>query len=91
MRRPPVSIRLDEHRTQLRRLERRHLLRGGLSLGALSLLTGCDLSTRDGFFDRILWRMLRFDDQVQAALFNPTRLAATFRPDLITRQFRFNA
>jgi DMSO/TMAO reductase YedYZ molybdopterin-dependent catalytic subunit len=91
VRRPPVSIRLDEHRTQLRRLERRHLLRGGLSLGALSLLTGCDLSTRDGFFDRILWRMLRFDDQVQAALFNPTRLAATFRPDQITRPFRFNA
>jgi DMSO/TMAO reductase YedYZ molybdopterin-dependent catalytic subunit len=84
-------IMLADHRTQLRRLERRHFLRRSLSLGALTLLTGCDLSTHDGFFDRILWAMLRFDDRVQAALFNPNRLAATFRRDQITRPFKFNA
>jgi len=75
----------------LRRLERRHLLRGGLSLGALSLLTGCDLSTHDGLIDRALWAMLRFNDRVQAALFSPNRLAQTYTKADITTPFRFNA
>ena len=79
------------HAGQLRRIERRHLLRGGLSLGALSLLSGCDLSSHDGLIDRALWAMLRANDRLQAALFDPNRLAATFRPDQITRPFKFNA
>ena len=62
----------------------------GLSLGALTVLTGCDLSGH-GPIDRVLWAMLRFNDRVQAALFNPHRLAATFPPSAITRPFRFNA
>ena len=77
-------------RPQLRLLERRDLLRGGLSLGALSLLTGCDLQS-DSVVDRVLWAMLRFNDRVQAALFNPHRLARTFDPSQITTPFRFNA
>jgi DMSO/TMAO reductase YedYZ molybdopterin-dependent catalytic subunit len=84
-------IRLSEHRAQIRRLERRLLLRRGLSLGALSMLAGCDLSTQDGVFDRMLWAMLRFNDRVQAALFDPDKLAATFTADRITHPFRFNA
>ncbi len=79
------------HATQLHRLERRHLLRGGLSLGALSLLSGCDLSTHDGLIDRALWAMLRVNDRIQAALFDPNRLAETFSPAQITRPFKFNA
>jgi DMSO/TMAO reductase YedYZ molybdopterin-dependent catalytic subunit len=71
-------------------IARRRLLRNGLSLGAVSLLTGCDLSGH-GPVDRALWAMLRFNDRVQAALFNPHRLAATFPPSAITRPFRFNA
>ena len=35
--------------------------------------------------------MLRFNDRVQAALFNPNRLAATFSKAEITRPFKFNA
>lgn len=84
-------IRRADHLTQIVRLERRHFLRGGLSMGALTLLTGCDLSTKDGVFDRMLWSMLRFNDRVQALLFSPDRLAATFRPDQITHPFKFNA
>ncbi|HTZ71503.1 MAG TPA: molybdopterin-dependent oxidoreductase [Acetobacteraceae bacterium] len=77
---------------ELHRVERRLLLRGGLSLGALSLLTGCgDLSTDDGLVDRMLWAMLRFNDRVQAALFNPNRLAQTYSRADITKPFRFNA
>ncbi len=77
---------------QLRQLERRRLIRGGFSLGALSLLTGCvDFSDDDGLIDRALWSMLRFNDRVQAALFNPNRLAPTFSKAEITKPFRFNA
>jgi DMSO/TMAO reductase YedYZ molybdopterin-dependent catalytic subunit len=76
---------------EIRRVERRLLLRGGLSLGALSLLAGCDLSDDDSLIDRALWGMLRFNDRVQAALFSPNRLAATFSPADITRPFKFNA
>jgi DMSO/TMAO reductase YedYZ molybdopterin-dependent catalytic subunit len=79
------------HGTQIRRVERRLLLRGGLSLGALTLLTGCDLSDDDSVIDRALWSMLRFNDRVQAALFSEHRLAATFTRAEITRPFKFNA
>jgi DMSO/TMAO reductase YedYZ molybdopterin-dependent catalytic subunit len=77
---------------EIARVERRALMRGGLSLGALTMLTGCgDLSTKDDLVDRALWAMLRFNDRVQAALFNANRLAATFPASAITRPFKFNA
>jgi DMSO/TMAO reductase YedYZ molybdopterin-dependent catalytic subunit len=81
-----------DFRPALRLLQRRKLLRHGLSLGALTLLTGCgDLTDDDSLIDRALWAMLRFNDRVQAALFNPHRLAATFTRADITRPFKFNA
>jgi DMSO/TMAO reductase YedYZ molybdopterin-dependent catalytic subunit len=77
---------------EISRVERRALIRGGLSLGALTLLTGCgDLSTKDDLVDRALWAMLRFNDRVQAALFNPNCLAATFPVSALTNPFKFNA
>ena len=85
-------IRRADHLTQIRKLERRHLLRGSLSVGALAMLSGCgELSTHDGVFDRMLWVMLRFNDRMQALLFDPNKLAATFRSDQITKPFKFNA
>jgi DMSO/TMAO reductase YedYZ molybdopterin-dependent catalytic subunit len=81
----------DKFGPSLRLLERRQIIRGGLSLGALSMLAGCDLAGHDSLTDRMLWAMLRFNDRVQAALFNPNRLAATFTRADITRPFRFNA
>ncbi len=82
-----------DHRPALRKLERRLALRGALSVAGVSLLGGCnlgDLSSQDGV-DRALWSMLRFEDRVQAWLFDRHRLAATFPPDAITRPPRFNA
>ncbi len=76
--------------SEIARVERRGLIRGALSLGALSMLGGCDLSG-DGPIDRALWAMLRFNDRVQAALFGPDRLAASFPASAITRPPRFNA
>ncbi|MGH7042618.1 MAG: molybdopterin-dependent oxidoreductase [Acetobacteraceae bacterium] len=75
---------------ELARLRRRGLLKHGLSLGSLALLTGCDLSTHSGV-DAALWTMLRFNDRVQAALFHRTRLAETYPASAVTRPYRFNA
>ena len=79
-----------ELQPELRNLERRLFLRGSFSLGALTLLSGCDLTDGDAV-DRALWAMSRFNDRVQAALFNPNRLAATFPASAITKPFPFNA
>ena len=83
-------ISLSDIKPDLNRLRRRGLLRGGLSLGGLALLTGCDLSTHSGV-DAALWTMLRFNDRIQAALFSGTRLAETYPASAITKPFRFNA
>ena len=85
----PPSVSLAEISPEVAKLSRRRLLRNGLSLGSLALLTGCDLSTHSGV-DAALWAMLRFNDRVQAALFNPQRLAETYPASAITRPFRFN-
>ena len=50
-------------------LVRRQALRGGLSLGALTLLTGCDLSDHDAV-QRVLARFSAVERQVQAAMFS---------------------
>jgi DMSO/TMAO reductase YedYZ molybdopterin-dependent catalytic subunit len=77
-------------RAELASLHRRGLIRGGLSLGSLALLTGCDLGTHTGV-NAALWSMLRFNDRVQAALFDPHRLAETYPASAVTKPFRFNA
>src|ERR1700750_2451062 len=86
----PPSVSLVEISPEVAKLSRRRLLRNGLLLGSLALLTGCDLSTHSGI-DAALWAMLRFNDRVQAALFNAQRLAETYPASAITRPFRFNA
>jgi DMSO/TMAO reductase YedYZ molybdopterin-dependent catalytic subunit len=80
----------DEHLPALRRLERRLLLKRGLTLGALTMLTGCNLEDGDAV-DRVLWAMSRWNDWVQALLFNPNRLAPTYPASAITNPFPFNA
>lgn len=76
---------------ELRRaLNRRLLLRGSLSVGALSLLTGCDI-TDDQTVQRVLHAISRWNDRVQAALFNPRRLAPEFAESEAHFPFRYNA
>lgn len=77
-------------RGEIRSLERRGLIRGGLSLGSLALLTGCDLSTHSGV-DAALWSIMHIDDRVQAWLFDKNRLATTYPESEITQPYRFNA
>ncbi|MBV9538267.1 MAG: molybdopterin-dependent oxidoreductase [Acidisphaera sp.] len=79
-----------EPSTLVRGLQRRALFRGGLSLGALALLPGCDIST-DRSVQRVLAALSRWNDAAQAALFSPHRLAPTYREDQVVRDFRYNA
>jgi DMSO/TMAO reductase YedYZ molybdopterin-dependent catalytic subunit len=69
---------------------RRLFLRGAASLGTVTLLTGCDIIDGDTA-ENALRHVSRFNDRVQAALFNPHRLAPTYPDSAITRPFPFNA
>jgi DMSO/TMAO reductase YedYZ molybdopterin-dependent catalytic subunit len=71
-------------------LSRRRFIASGASLGALTFLTGCDVT--DSFSaESMLARISKFNDGVQAAIFNPNALAPTFSEKDIKRPFPFNA
>lgn len=84
------KIELSDFGPQIEKIERRLFLRQGLSLGALSLLSGCTLRDDDAF-DRLLWAMSRWNDRVQAALFDPNKLAPTYAEAQVKTPFPFNA
>ncbi len=75
------------------RLNRRALLGRSLAFGAADSLTGCDYDNlkHPDLADRALTAMSRWNDEVQAALFDPHTLAPTFPASAITRPPRFNA
>jgi DMSO/TMAO reductase YedYZ molybdopterin-dependent catalytic subunit len=77
----------------LRRLDqpnRRLFLRRALTLGGLSLLSGCAIVDEDSA-EHALMKVSRFNDKVQGWLFDPRRLAPTYPESMITRPFPFNA
>jgi len=69
---------------------RRLFARQLLSLGGLALLTGCSV-TDDNSVEAMLRKISRFNDRVQAGLFDAGRLAPTYPDSMITRPFPFNA
>jgi len=71
-------------------IERRLFLRQTLSLGALTLLTGWDISDNDAV-QRVLGLMSRWNDRAQAFLFSDQRLAPTFAESEVVHDFRYNA
>ena len=81
---------LDNHRPMIRSLQRRGLLRGGLSLGALTMLTGCDVSN-DGSIEAALRAISSLNDRVQALLFDPDKLAPEYPASQVLKPPRFNA
>ncbi len=87
---PPDIAILDDHRPLIRTLERRGLIRGGLSLGALALLTGCDVA-RPASVEAALLAVSRMNDTVQAWLFDPDKLAPTYPASQILLPPKFNA
>ena len=71
-------------------LERRLFLKQSLSLGALSMLAGCDV-TNDDQVQRVLWSMSEWNDRAQAWLFDPKKLAPEYPESRIETPFPFNA
>ena len=71
-------------------IERRLFLRQTLSLGALTLLTGCDISDQD-HVQAVLKAMSRWNDRAQALLFHRQALAPTFAESDVVHDFRYNA
>jgi len=77
----------------LRRIEdasRRAFLQRSLTLGGLSLLSGCAIVDEESV-DRALLRISRFNDEVQALIFDPAKLAPVYPESMMTRPFPFNA
>src|ERR1700693_5309190 len=77
-------------RSEIVRLERRFFLKQSVSLGALTLLSGCEITDTEAV-QKVLWRMAQWNDRVQAALFDPNKLAPTYPESAITKPFPFNA
>lgn len=81
---------LRENRRLIQDIDRRGVLRGALSLGALTFLTGCDVSENDqvqGF----LRAVSSWNDKAQSWIFRPDHLAPTFSESQVIKPPRFNA
>jgi DMSO/TMAO reductase YedYZ molybdopterin-dependent catalytic subunit len=75
---------------EMPRASRRLFLRQGLTLGGLTLLTGCSVIDEESA-EKVLSRVSRFNDRFQAWLYDPGKLAPTYPESMITRPFPFNA
>ncbi|HEY4350733.1 MAG TPA: molybdopterin-dependent oxidoreductase [Paraburkholderia sp.] len=81
---------LQDARRELDMPSRRLFGKQLLTLGGLSMLTGCSL-TDDDSVSKFLTAVSRLNDRAQALLFSPTQLAPTYTEAQITRPFPFNA
>lgn len=81
---------LEENRELVESINRRNVLRGAISLGALSLLTGCDVSEKDQV-QTALRAVSTLNDHVQELIFRPNHLAPTFKESQVIKPPRFNA
>jgi DMSO/TMAO reductase YedYZ molybdopterin-dependent catalytic subunit len=96
IKKPPRQFAIDGDaavKEALRRMEkpsRRLFLQRSLTLGGLSLLSGCAIVDDDSV-EHVLMKVSRFNDRVQGWLFDPAQLAPTYPDSMITRPFPFNA
>jgi DMSO/TMAO reductase YedYZ molybdopterin-dependent catalytic subunit len=81
---------LDENRQLVAEIDRRKVLRGAVSLGALTMLTGCDVTDHDAV-QAVLRSVSSFNDGVQQLIFRPNHLAPTFTEAEVVKPPRFNA
>ncbi len=81
---------LTENRKLIEDIDRRNILRGAVSLGALTMLTGCNVTDRSAV-QSVLRAVSEFNDGVQALLFNPNKLAPTYTQAEVMNPPRFNA
>jgi DMSO/TMAO reductase YedYZ molybdopterin-dependent catalytic subunit len=81
---------LEVNKALVEDINRRHLLRGAVSLGALSFLTGCDVSDHSAVRSMLL-AVSAWNDRVQQLIFRPHHLAPTFSEAQVVKPPRFNA
>lgn len=81
---------LEENKKLVADINRRRLLRGTISLGALTMLTGCSVSDSSAV-QSVLRAVSAFNDSVQELIFRPNHLAPTYREDQVVKPPRFNA
>src|SRR6185369_673449 len=81
---------VDANKELLSDIDRRKLLRGAASLGALAMLTGCDV-TKQTPVQAVLKASDAFNDRVQQLLFRPNHLAPTYSEKDVVKPPRFNA
>lgn len=90
--RPKVGVDqrlLDDHRDLVRSIERRNVLKGALSLGALTMLSGCKVD--EPGVQKALLTVSRMNDRVQEALFRGDHLAPTYDASQVLIPPRYNA
>jgi DMSO/TMAO reductase YedYZ molybdopterin-dependent catalytic subunit len=80
----------NQSRPLIASVERRLFLRKGLTLGAVAMLSGCDVTDAESV-QKALFAMSRWNDRVQGRIFDSSRLAPEFPESAITRPFPFNA
>lgn len=80
----------DLPRDQIELIERRLFLKRSMSLGALALLSGCNI-TDNASVHKALMAVSKWNDKAQGLLFDPDKLAPTYPESAITRPFPFNA
>jgi DMSO/TMAO reductase YedYZ molybdopterin-dependent catalytic subunit len=81
---------LDRNRKLVAEIDRRKILRGAVSLGALTMLTGCDVTDHDAV-QAVLRSVSSFNDGVQQLIFRPNHLAPTYTEAEVVKPPRFNA
>jgi len=80
---------LTNNKALLETIDRRGVLRGTLSLGALTFLTGCDI-TNAGAVQSVLTAVSAWNDGAQALLFGANHLAPTFSEAEVVKPPRYN-
>jgi DMSO/TMAO reductase YedYZ molybdopterin-dependent catalytic subunit len=87
---PASRAALKDGRALAADFNRRGVLRGALTVGAATLLSGCDVSENDSV-QKALRAVSSWNDGVQAAILRPDHLAPTFSPSQVVKPPRFNA
>ena len=91
MKRRGMANSLSNHsRPLIERVERRFFMKQSLSLGALALLSGCQL-TDDEDVQKVLTTISRCNGGAQALIFEPRKLAPEYPESAITAPFPSNA
>jgi len=81
---------IEHNKALLAEIDRRKILRGAMSLGALTMLTGCEV-TNKGPVQSVLKAVSGFNDRVQQFIFRPNHLAPTYSEAQVVKPPRFNA